>query len=165
MTTEFRRAKLPDELRSLLAFDRKTFPAADVFPEESWRRMHSYWMLVDGRIAGCCAFQRHVDFEQDESGRNRPMEGSLYIASTGVLPRFQGQGLGRLMKCWQIAYAQRNGFTRIVTNTRGKNDHMIHLNERFGFRVVRVTPHYYSRPDDSTVVMELRLGRNRRRAR
>jgi ribosomal protein S18 acetylase RimI-like enzyme len=34
---------------------------------------------------------------------------------------------------------------------------MIALNERFGFRVIRTTPRYYSDPVESTVVMELRI--------
>ncbi len=64
-----------------------------------------------------------------------------------------------MLKCWQIAYAWQNKFNRIVTNTRKRNKPMIHLNRRFDFEAIRVTPNYYSQPADSTVVMELRINR------
>ncbi len=85
------------------------------------------------------------------------IDGSLYISTTGILPKFQGKGFGQLLKCWEIAYARHNGFTRIVTNTRKRNRSMIALNRKFGFRIIRTTPRYYSDPTDSTVVMELTL--------
>ena len=159
MRTEFRKARTGDELASLLTFDRKVFSAADRFPVEYWKRVHSYWMLIDGVKAGCCAFEKNVDFQEDqrEDGMNPRLPGSLYIATTGILPRFQGRGFGRLLKSWQIAYAIDDGFDRIVTNTRRRNKAMVHLNKSFRFEVIRVTPRYYSEPTDATVVMELLL--------
>jgi len=159
MKTEFRKASIPAELRSLQAFDRKVFRKSDLFPAAYWSICESYWMLVDGVKVGCCAFERHVDFQQDlrADGSNPFMEGSLYISTTGILPRFQSRGFGRLMKQWQIAYARYHGFTRIVTNTRKRNVAMIALNRKFHFRIVRTTPRYYDHPTDATVVMELPL--------
>jgi len=162
MRTEFRKAVLPGEIRSLMAFDRKVFPPSDLFDAAAWKTYESYWMFVDGVKVGCCAFEKHVDFQEDVRGVNVPRKGSLYISSTGILPKFQSQGLGALLKCWEIAYARHHGFTRIVTNTRKRNLTMIKLNRKFGFRVVRTTPCYYSDPADSTVVMELLL-RNKRK--
>ncbi len=159
MRTEFRKAVLPRELRSLQAFDRKVFRKSDWFPADYWRMCESYWLLVDGVKAGCCAFQKHVDFQEDlrGDGLNPAVRGTLYISTTGILPKFQGRGFGQLLKVWQIAYARRHGFTRIVTNTRKRNASMIALNRKFGFRIVRTTPRYYSDPTDATVVMELAL--------
>jgi ribosomal protein S18 acetylase RimI-like enzyme len=159
MNTEFRSVIIPDEIQQLLAFDRRIFPVADRFPADYWMKLHSFWLLVDGVKAGCCAFEHDVDFQVEEPHLKRA--GSLYIASTGILPRFQGFGLGRLMKCWQIAYAHRNRFRRIVTNTRKRNRPMIRLNQQFGFRIIRIVPGYYSDPVDATVVMELRIARRR----
>lgn len=157
MHVEFRRVVVPGELRALLAFDRKVFARADLFPTAAWRQCESHWMIVDGARAGCAAFLPHVDFQEDvrDDGENPALSGSLYIATTGLLPRFQGRGLGQLMKAWQVAYARHHGFHRIVTNTREGNHRMIALNRKFGFRVVRTTPGYYSDPADATVVMEL----------
>lgn len=159
MRVEFRRARVPGELRRLMEFDRAVFPRADLFPAEVWRELETWWMTVDGKVAGCCAFELNVDFQEDlepELG-NPPMEGSVWIATTGILPRWQGRGLGGLLKAWEIAYARHHGFRRIVTNVRSRNRAMLALNRKFGFRVVRRTPGYYAGPRDATVVMELKL--------
>jgi ribosomal protein S18 acetylase RimI-like enzyme len=161
MNTEFRRAVLPGEIRSLIAFDRKVFPRSDWFDAAAWNTYESYWMIVDGLTVGCCAFETHVDFQEDIGGVNLPRKGSLYISSTGILAKFQGQGFGALLKAWEIFYARHHGFTRMVTNSRKRNLPMIRLNRKFGFRVIRTTPRYYSDPVDSTVVMELWLKRRR----
>ncbi|MGD0579919.1 MAG: GNAT family N-acetyltransferase [Bryobacteraceae bacterium] len=160
MEIEFKRAVLSEDIRRLLAFDRKVFPRSDLFSAEEWKQYEPYWMIIDGTTAGCCAFQAHVDFQEDirEDGVNPQMKGSLYISTTGILPTYRGAGLGRLFKSWQIAYARYHGFHRIVTNARKRNARIIALNREFGFRILRTTPGYYSGPTDSTVVMELRLG-------
>jgi ribosomal protein S18 acetylase RimI-like enzyme len=60
------------------------------------------------------------------------------------------------VKEWQIEYARRNGFRRVVTNCRESNAAMITINERFGFRAIRRTAGYYA-DGEATVVMELVL--------
>jgi ribosomal protein S18 acetylase RimI-like enzyme len=157
--TQFRKAKPQAEIRSLLAFDHKVFEKAEWFDREDWRTYESWWLTVNGRKIGCCAFERHVDFQQDirEDGRNSRLRGSLYIASTGILPEFRRHGFGRLMKSWQISYARHHGFTRIVTNTRKSNKSMVDLNKKFGFKKLRTTPGYYDDPPEATVVLELLL--------
>jgi ribosomal protein S18 acetylase RimI-like enzyme len=159
MKTEFRKAIPATEVRSLMAFDRKVFPPSDLFYADYWKACVVYWLIVDGVKVGCCAFEEHVDFQDDvrKDGANPPLKGTLYIASTGILPKYQGQGLGTLLKSWQICYARRRGFKRIVTNTRSRNTAMIMLNQEFGFEIIRTTPRYYSDPTDATVVMELRF--------
>jgi ribosomal protein S18 acetylase RimI-like enzyme len=157
MRTEFRRAVLPNELNRLVAFDHKAFTKADWFTKSDWAIYESYWMIVDGVTVGCCGFEHHVDF-QDQENENPPLRGSLYISTTGVLPRFEGKGFGRLLKSWQIAYARQHGFTRIVTNHRASNRRIIQLNKKFGFRVIRRSKAiYYEDPEEPTVVMELKL--------
>ncbi len=142
MKTEFRRAIQPLELRSLMAFDRRVFPAADRFDAEYWGLCDAWWLLVDGVKAGCCAFEK---------------DSNLYIATTGILPKYQGRGLGALMKAWQIAYARTHGFDRLVTHSRQSNAAIIALNRRFGFRVVRTVKNYYEEPAEAGVVMRLDL--------
>jgi len=157
MELEFRRADVDAELRRLRDFDRKVFPAADLFPASYWRVCEVWWMLVDGRRAGCCALRPHADLSDDLDADDTPAEGVLYISSTGLLPAYQGRGLGAVMKAWQVAYARRNGFRRVVANTRAGNARMIELNQQFAFRVTRRIPGYYADPDEGTVVMELSL--------
>ncbi len=150
MKTEFRRVALPKDLRSLVIFDRKVF-RTDAFHREDWLQYESWWLLVDGVKAGCCAFEKNVGIGPD--GEMVPEPGSLYVATTGILPRFQGQGLGALMKSWQLSYARRHGFGRVVGTSRESNAAMIALNERFGFRVVSKIAGYYHEPLESAVVM------------
>jgi ribosomal protein S18 acetylase RimI-like enzyme len=158
MRTEFRRAILPKDLNRLVAFDQKVFKKADWFTKSDWKNYESYWMIVDGVTVGCCGFEQHVDFRDGQENENPLLRGSLYISTTGVLPRFQGKGYGRLLKCWQIAYARHHGFTRIVTNHRASNRQMIELNRKFGFKVLRRRKaNYYQDPPEPTVVMELNL--------
>ena len=160
MHTEFRRAVLPQEVKRLVAFDHKTFKKADWFTKSDWECYESYWMIVNGVTVGCCGFEHHVDFQEHQEQENPQLRDSLYISTTGVLPRFQGQGFGRLLKSWQLAYARHHGFTRIVTNHRASNRTMIELNRKFGFRIIRRRKaNYYEDPPEPTVVMELKLAR------
>jgi ribosomal protein S18 acetylase RimI-like enzyme len=143
--TEFRKAGA-DEIRSLMIFDRKAFREYpdDWFDREYWSVCESWWMIVDGKKVGCCAFEHGA-------------RGWLYITTTGILPEFRGVGLGSLLKGWQLAYARQRGFKRIITNTRKSNVAMIGLNRKFGFKIVQTKANYYRDPVEATVVMELRL--------
>jgi ribosomal protein S18 acetylase RimI-like enzyme len=154
METEFRRVDVGKEIRSLIAFDRKVFPPSDVFDSATWRSCKAYWLLVQGKTVGCCAFEENVDFADDQTGGNTPMHGSLYIATTGILESHRGKGLGDLMKAWQIAYARHYGFNRLVTNMRRTNVASLKLNKKYGFTRLRVTASYYHDPDEATLVME-----------
>jgi ribosomal protein S18 acetylase RimI-like enzyme len=149
MKTEFWRAVVPKEIRSLILFDRKTFHQhpSDCFDAEYWKSLEAWWLLVDGRKAGCCGFERH---ETDQGS-------ALYIVTTGIHPDYRRRGLGALMKSWQISYARTHGFKRVVTNSRRSNRTMIELNKKFGFKIVRTIPGYYHEPTEAAVVMELRL--------
>jgi ribosomal protein S18 acetylase RimI-like enzyme len=165
MKTAFRKAILPAEVRSLVIFDHKAFPKADWFDAKDWARCESWWLIVNGIKLGCCAFERDADFQERYDPDIRGRSGSLYIASTGILPRFRGRGFGDLMKRWQISYARYHGFQRIVTNTRESNLAMIRLNRKYGFDVIRTSPGYYENPPERVVVMELQLNKTRQRSR
>jgi len=161
MHTEFRRAVTPKESRSLVIFDHEAFHEypADWFDQADWQIYEAWWMIVDNRRIGCCAFERNTDFKEDiRPNKDNPyLRGSLYIATTGILPQFRRMGFGALLKAWQFSFARHHSFTRIVTNTRKSNKAMITLNEKFGFKIIRTTPGYYDGPRESTVVMERQL--------
>ena len=144
---------MPDDLDELLNFDRRIFGAFpdDLFPAEYWEELESYWMYADTARVGCCAFSRDCDYD----GSFRPQY--LFIASTGILPKFQGKGLGRKQKEWQITYARSHGFSVIVTNMRESNARIRRLNESLGFKIRCVEKDYYREPSEATVVMELNL--------
>jgi len=157
MLLEFRRAVLPEEAPDLWKLDVAIF-GKDAFQPEDWLSLESYWIVADGQVAGCAAFIRDVEFQEDlrEDERNAARPGTVYIQSTGLLPEFRGRGLGTRIKAWQIEYAKRNGFRRMLTNCRESNAAMISINEKYGFRAIRSTPGYYE-DGEATVVMELVL--------
>ena len=158
MKVAFRKATLPKEKVRLVAFDHKVFRQADWFDPDDWDSYESYWMVVNDRKVGCCAFERNVDFEVDPDKDSGPRRGSLYLASTGILPDHQRKGYGERFKRWQIAWARRYGFTRIVTNCRRSNRPIIQLNQKFGFKILDTTRrNYYYGPAEPAVVMELKL--------
>ncbi len=153
---EFRRAVLPEEAAELSRLDVEIF-GKDAFPPEDWLSLESYWIVVDGQVAGCAAFIPDVEFGEDlGDGENLAQRGTLYIQSTGLLREFRGRGLGKRIKEWEIEYAKRYGFRRMVTNCRESNAAMISINEKYGFRAIRSTPGYYE-DGEATVVMELVL--------
>ncbi len=160
MVLEFRRAVLPWEAADLWKLDLEIF-GKDAFDEELWLRLESYWIVVDGQLAGCAAFIHDVEFEEDlrGDGESAAQSGTVYIQSTGLLRAYRGQGLGKRIKAWEIEYARRNGFRRMVTNCRESNAAMIAINEKYGFRAIRSTPEYYE-DGEATVVMELVLTRS-----
>jgi ribosomal protein S18 acetylase RimI-like enzyme len=147
---DFQRAILPGALAELLEFDCKIFGAfpSDLFEPEEWECFESYWMFADGAKVGCSAFQHNVDYDQT------PKEACLYIASTGILPQYQGRGFGLKQKEWQILYARQHGFSNIVTNMRRSNTKIIRLNEKLGFRFRSIDAGYYADPTEDAVVME-----------
>jgi ribosomal protein S18 acetylase RimI-like enzyme len=157
MMLELRRAVLPQDGQALWELDVEIF-GVDAFTPQVWLSLESFWVMVDGQVAGCAAFIRDADFQEDlsQDGENPAQAGTLYIQSTGLRLAYRGQGLGNRVKAWQIEYARKNGFRRMVTNCRESNTRMIGINEKFGFRTVRCTPEYYA-DGEATVVMELLL--------
>jgi ribosomal protein S18 acetylase RimI-like enzyme len=142
VNTEFRKAVIPAEIRSLCAFDRKLFPS-DYFSPSDWKDYDTYWLLLDGKKIGCCAFEEKGD--------------TLHIGTTGILPSFQRRGFGQVMKCWEIAYARHFGFKWIMANSRKSNAAMIALNRKFGFEVIGRVQRYYEDPAETAVIMRLAL--------
>jgi GNAT superfamily N-acetyltransferase len=157
MVLEFRKATVPEEVPALRHLDLEIF-GKDVFEEELWFSLEPYWIVVDGQIAGCAAFALDMEFQEDlrEDNQNVPCRGTLYIQTTGLLQAYRGQGFGKRIKEWQIEYARRNGFQRVITNCRESNAAMISINKKYGFKATRTTPGYYE-DSEATVVMELVL--------
>src|SRR3954452_1948931 len=100
MQTQFRKAVIPAEIQSLVTFDHKVFSPSDWFEREDWQAYESWWMIVDNKKVGCCAFNPNVDVQEDVRGdrKNQPRGASLYIASTGILPKYRSMGFGKLLK-------------------------------------------------------------------
>ncbi len=141
----------------LMELDERIFGEADLFTETQWDRFAAYWIYKDGVIIGSFAFclNRGIWGIDDEYP---PFEaGSLYIATTGLLPEYRGQGIGKKVKLWQVDFAKSQDFKRIVTNCRESNVAIRELNGDIGFVPIDQIPHYYRSPDEDAIVMELKL--------
>ena len=147
-----------------MKIDRKIF-GDDAFEKDQWPDYEAWWILLDGRKIGSCAFQLHKDFQKNPDKDTNPKRpGTLYIATTGILPKLQGFGFGKLMKVWQIVYARHWQFRRVVTNCRKSNKTIIKLNRELGFTNLMVVPKYYPDPQEDAVVMELVLSKRSKRS-
>jgi ribosomal protein S18 acetylase RimI-like enzyme len=159
----FRRAVPSTARDALVAFDRAVF-GTDAFYPEQWDDYEAYWMIMGVERVGCCAFKRDTDFRDDPDEDSPRLVGSLYLVSTGILPKYQGRGFGERFKRWQIAWARRNRFGQIVTNSRQSNRRIIALNEKLGFKFMWTTKgSYYDRPEEKAVAMKLILPHRGRR--
>jgi ribosomal protein S18 acetylase RimI-like enzyme len=149
-------AKLPDDIYELAAFDKKVFSKypKDVYAPEYWLQLCPFWMIVEGKKAGCTALQHNVDYD------GKPREGYLFVSSTGIDPEFRRRGLGKYFKNWHIEYGRKHGFNLLVTSMRTSNEAIIKLNEQFGFRFRASVDNYYLPPEEPAIIMELPLTAN-----
>ncbi|MFY9457512.1 MAG: GNAT family N-acetyltransferase [Candidatus Spechtbacterales bacterium] len=155
MKIEVRRIDLGTELSRLVEIEARIFSESDRLREVDFEGTECYWFLAGGVIAGCTALRRECVISPSDGLVQ--CAGGIYIISTAILPEFQGGGLGKKLKAWQIAYAKSEGFVRMATVCRESNARMIGLNKKFGFRALYVIPNCYHDPEESGIVMELEL--------
>jgi len=58
---------------------------------------------------------------------------AIYVFSTTILPKFQGQGLGRVLKAFFLGVASQAGFSLVLGHARSGRS--VHLNEKFGAQI------------------------------
>jgi ribosomal protein S18 acetylase RimI-like enzyme len=122
---------------------------------EEWIGHKCFFVVVANQAVGLIVLQHN--FKCTVSADTVRSYGSLFIAGTGIVSEFRGEGIGTFVKRWEINYARKNRFKRISTNCRKSNARIIGLNQKFGFRIIRTVPYCYSNPEESAVVMELSL--------
>lgn len=145
----------PEETQDFIELDRLIFSEADAFNPEFFDLFENFWIIINGRRAGAIMLGLHMDRWSQEVPP--PREGSLYLASTGLLKRYRGFGAGRQAKLWQIAYAREHGFTRLVAENRESNHAIVNLNESLGFELIGIDPGFYPDPLEDALIMELVL--------
>ena len=153
---EVRRVK-PDEMGLLCKLDVKIFGSEGFDSPDDWLGLETFFITIDQQIIGSMALRHDTDVAEHYSHDYRELPGSLYIVSTALLPEWQGHGIGKEAKAWQVRYAKTQGFGRIITNARVSNVRSINLNQRFGFKAIRVIPKWYDEPEEDTLVLELML--------
>ena len=146
----------PDEMGLLCELDVKIFGDEDAFnTPDLWEGLEAFFVVVNGLIVGSTALRHNTDVAESYEADYAELHGSLYIVSTGIVPEWQGQGIGSKVKEWQVDYAQAHRFARIVTNARTSNTRSIKLNQKLGFQIIQSIPGWYG--DESTVVLERKL--------
>ena len=147
----------PDEMGLLCELDVKIFGSDAFDSPEDWEGLKIFFITKDQQIIGSIALRHNTDVAEHYSADYKELPSSLYIVSTALLPEWQGRGIGKKAKAWQVRYAKSRGFERIVTNARVSNVRSISLNQHFGFKALRVIPAWYYEPEEDTLVLERKL--------
>lgn len=124
---------------------------AACFPKDAWPLWDLIGVLtlpnvvrlkatVDGRMVGFIA------------GDVRPNQQMSWIATVGVLPEYQGRGIGAALL---RACEQRIDTPMIRLNVRVSNETAIRLYQRYGYQRIGLWPSYYADKEDA-LVMEKR---------
>ena len=142
MKIEIKKANSIKDAKRLSELDRRMFEY-DAFAEHEWLGCKCFWIIADGERVGSIAMKHEKDF--------------LYIVSTGILPEFQGRGIGDFAKRWEIEYAKNHGFKRIESHVRLSNEKSLRLNEKHGFKMIKVEKDFYKNPSEDGAVMQLLL--------
>lgn len=74
------------------------------------------------------------------------------IQTIGVLPRFEGQGMGRAMLTELLGEARRRGATTVMLEVRADNPRAQELYARYGFRKIHLRKKYYRDGVDAWVM-------------
>jgi GNAT superfamily N-acetyltransferase len=116
------------------------------------------WMFVDGELAGeaygipmqgFVAEMQGAELMEDDPAR------ALYCFSNTILPGFQGQGLGDVLKSHWLGMAWGRGFSVIYGHARPGASQG--LNAKFGARFLGDFPDWY-RTGESYRLYRLELG-------
>ena len=117
------------------------------------------WPLFD--IIGVLTFPNVVRLRASVAGQlvgfiagdPRPSEGVAWIATIGVLPEYQGRGIGaRLLE----ACESRLALPRLKLCVRPSNQGAIRLYERFGYQRAATWPKYYQDGENALVFEKIR---------
>jgi len=148
-----RRARSAWDYELLAQMDSIMFRPSDAFDREEFQRYRCWVIEINGEPVGSIALAPHIDLNThcDEVSQSQ----SLYIASTGIMPGRQRQGLGAIAKAFELGYARAHGFRKVVTMCRFHNTSILRLNARFGFQPRGSVPGIYDDPYDDAVIMEL----------
>ncbi|HIE24567.1 MAG TPA: GNAT family N-acetyltransferase [Anaerolineales bacterium] len=90
------------------------------------------------------------------AGDPRPSEGFSWIATVGVLPDYQRQGIGSalLLRC-----EEQLPTARVRLSVRISNDNAIRLYRREGYQTINIWEKYYNDDTDAVVMEKNRIVR------
>ena len=130
----------------------KTLVFEEVYPEElrldAAEKQHEIaaggiWLLVDGVLAAEAYGIRASDVNPDDvHGDITDTErDSFYCSSTTVLPKYQGAGLGKLLKVYQLGVLKAKGYTLVTGHATSPS--MKHIITGLGGKFIREHKDWY----------------------
>ncbi len=125
-------------------FEKDAWPILDLVAVLTWAEVVRLKAVVDHEMVGFVA------------GDPRPAQNAGWIATIGVDPRYQGQGIGTALL---RACEEQLKFPTVKLTVRISNQRAIALYEREGYRTVDIWKKYYNDGEDG-LVMEKELQNN-----
>lgn len=122
----------------------------ELFPSDAWplEMFYTEFFQPDTR--------RYIVAEMD--GEAVGYAGLMVIDTTadiqtiGVLPRFEGQGIGRAMLTELLREARRRGADNVMLEVRADNPRAQYLYARYGFQKIHTRKRYYRDGVDAWVM-------------
>lgn len=145
MTFVLRPMRLQD-IPAVGSLEQQLFPIdawpLDLFFDEFAQAETRHYLIaeVDGQLVGYCGVM--------------VVGSTADIQTIGVLPDYEGQGIGTEMLTRMLAEARRRGATETLLEVREDNPRARRLYERFGFEHIHTRRGYY-RDGVSALVMRL----------
>jgi len=130
-----------------ICFEKDAWPILDIFAILTWPDVIRLKVVDNDQMVGFVG----VD--------PRPSQSVAWITTIAVDPRYQRQGIGRMLL---HACEERVDLPRIRLSARMSNHNAISLYEKEGYRMIDVWKNYYADYEDA-MVMEKKLDRNRRK--
>ena len=117
------------------------------FPQDGWPLLDIISVLTMPNVVRLKAMQdgRTVGFVACDSNRS---EGVAWIATIGVLPTYQGQGIGAAL---MEAAEATTTLARMRLNVRPSNHTAIRLYRRIGYEQAGIWPRYYQDGEDAHI--------------
>jgi ribosomal-protein-alanine N-acetyltransferase len=118
-------------------FEKDAWPILDLMAVLTWSDVVRLKAVIDHEMIGFVA------------GDPRPAQNAGWIATIGVDPRYQGQGIGTALL---RACEARLKFPIVKLTVRISNQRAISLYEREGYRSVDIWTKYYNDGEDGLVM-------------
>lgn len=131
-------------LSDTMVFDEQ-YPEQLQFDEEEKKEVLegcsvAIWMFVDGELCGEC-YGTAVSNLDEEIPDVSEFSDAIYCDSTTILPKFQGRGLGKLLKDYYNELAFGAGFRTLIVHAT--SEAAVKLNIRYAAKFGAVHENWY----------------------
>lgn len=138
-----------EDIPALVEFDRTLFPREDLFDEETYGFFESYFICTEGESVGYLGFARDAGLWTFDDDEPPYVEGSVFAVTLGIVPKRQGEGLGRAALRCMVDLCREGGYRSVISCCRVTNVASNALHESAGFRFSYVHEGFYANPDGS----------------